>query len=81
MFILFRLFALFTTGIEQFEEYYKKGLFDKVYATNVSYVPKEIKDKPWFEDVDCSYKIGHLIMAIVLFFKKIILNNVLINLT
>lgn len=57
-------FALFTTGIEQFEEYYKKGLFTRVYATNASYVPESIKNKEWFHQVDCSKRIAHIISEI-----------------
>ena len=54
-------FALFTEGIEVFEEAYKNKLFDKVYVTNLSYVPDEIKNKPWYVDVDCSLKIARII--------------------
>lgn len=54
-------FALFTNGIDKFDEYYNAGYFDKVYATNLSYVPESIKDKPWFESVDCSYNIASII--------------------
>ena len=34
-------YALFTRGIDKFNEYYKKGMLDGVYTTNLSYVPKE----------------------------------------
>ena len=54
-------FALFTNGTDKFDEYYNNGFFDKVYATNLSYIPNEIKDKNWFESVDCSYNIANLI--------------------
>lgn len=45
-------FALFTSGPEVFEEYYKKGLLDRVYATNLSYVPEHIQNAEWFRTVD-----------------------------
>lgn len=54
-------FALFTSGVDKFDEYYKMGVFDKVYATNLSYVPDDIKNKDWFELVDCSYNIAKII--------------------
>lgn len=54
-------FALFTEGVEKFNEYYDNGIITKVYASNVSYVPEEIKQLPWFESVDCSQKIANLI--------------------
>lgn len=38
-------FALFTEGIEAFDEAYNNGLIDKVYSTNITYVPQYIKEK------------------------------------
>ena len=37
------------------------GLFDKLYSTNLSYVPEEYKKLPWFSDVDCSEKVANII--------------------
>ena len=54
-------FALFTSGIKKFDEYFQSGIIDRVYASNVSYVPKKYQDKEWFKYVDCSYKIANLI--------------------
>ena len=54
-------FALFTEGVEKFEDYYKRGIIDRVYASNVSYVPDEYKNKKWFRSVDCSFKIANII--------------------
>ena len=54
-------FALFTEGVNTFDEYYDKGIINRVYASNVCYVPNEYKNKEWFKSVDCSYKIAHLI--------------------
>ena len=47
-------FALFTEGADSFIKAYEDGIFDKIYSTNLSYVPKEIQEKEWFESVDCS---------------------------
>lgn len=47
-------FALFTDGKEKFEEYYNKGLIDRVYATNLTYVPDDIRQSEWFREVDMS---------------------------
>lgn len=57
-------FAMFTNGTSKFEEYYKEGLFDKVYATNASYVPENIVNKEWFHLVDCSGRIAKIISEI-----------------
>ena len=54
-------FALFTEGVEKFEEAYKNGIIDRVYASNVSYVPDYIKEMEWFRSVDCSYKLASII--------------------
>ncbi len=47
-------FALFTEGADSFIKAYEEGKFDKIYSTNLTYVPKEIQEKEWFESVDCS---------------------------
>lgn len=45
-------FALFTSGPDKFQEYYDKGLLDRVYATNLTYVPDYIKKQEWFRTVN-----------------------------
>lgn len=57
-------FALFTEGIEKFVEAYEKGLFNKLYSTNLSYVPDEIKKNNWYVDVDCSRYLAVIIDTI-----------------
>jgi ribose-phosphate pyrophosphokinase len=54
-------FALLTEGAEVFINAYNEGLFNKLYATNLSYVPEEIKKEIWYEDVDCSMQIAEII--------------------
>ena len=54
-------FALFTEGTEKFVEAYKEGLFNKLYSTNLSYVPKEVTEKEWYQEVDCSKYIALII--------------------
>ena len=57
-------FGLFTKGYEIFDEAYKKRAFDRLYVTNLNYVPQEIKNKPWFKEVDCSMKLANIICNI-----------------
>lgn len=57
-------FALFTEGIDRFEEAYQKGCFDRIYSTNVTYVPDNVKKKTWYHDVDCSHMIARIINAL-----------------
>ncbi|MCP3923423.1 MAG: ribose-phosphate pyrophosphokinase [Desulfobacterales bacterium] len=54
-------FAFFTEGLSKFDEYYEKGLFKKVFSTNLTYVPDELKKREWFIEVDMSKHIAHLI--------------------
>ena len=57
-------FGLFTKGPDIFDEAYNNGIFNKVYVTNLNYIPQEIKDRPWFEEVDCSMKLAGIICNI-----------------
>lgn len=58
---LIATFSLLTEGITKFEESYKNGEFNRMYSTNLSYVPKEIKEKEFYKDVDCSYYVANII--------------------
>ncbi len=54
-------FALFTEGIEKFNKFYEEGLIERVYSTNLTYIPKEVKEAPWFREVDMSDFIANII--------------------
>ena len=61
---LFATFGLFSDGnksIRTFDNAYIKGYIDKVYVTNLTYVPERIAKKPWIEIVDCSPCIAKII--------------------
>lgn len=47
-------FGLFTNGIEMFDKAYEKGCFDRVITTNLTWQPKELKERPWFLEADMS---------------------------
>ncbi len=57
-------FALFTEGSEKIIDAYNKGYFDKLYSTNVSYVPDVIKKEKWYVDVDCSMQLAKIIHSL-----------------
>ena len=62
--ILIASFALFSDGdksIDLFQNAYKNNTFDKLYTTNLSYVPLETKNLEWFNEVDCSEHITKII--------------------
>ncbi len=54
-------FALFTNGIDKFDEYYNNNMFDGVYTTNLSYIPKSYQEKPWLHVCDCSKMIAEIV--------------------
>ena len=57
----FSTFALFTGGPEIFINAHKNGLFNKIYSTNLTYVPREIINSPWFVATDCSEYLAEII--------------------
>jgi ribose-phosphate pyrophosphokinase len=54
-------FAQFTEGLGKFNDFYERGLFTRVYSTNLTYVPPEAKSAPWFRDVDMSKYLARLL--------------------
>lgn len=51
---LISTFAMFTSGVDIFNEAYEKGLFDRLYSTNLTYVNPDAKKMKWYKPVDCS---------------------------
>lgn len=56
-------FSLFTEGIELFEKAHKAQIFDKLYTTNLFYIPDEYK-QDWLKVIDCSKRVAEIIDAI-----------------
>lgn len=57
-------FALFSNGkrsIEQFDNAYDKGIFDRIYATNLTYVPQYVKEKPWYVEANSADYLARII--------------------
>ena len=57
-------YALFTEGIEKFNEYYRDGKLNGIYTTNLSYIPEEYQNKPWLNVCDCSMSVADIIYSI-----------------
>ena len=57
-------FAMFTNGIDVFKKAYEEGLFDYILATNLSYLRPELRDQPWFIEVDMSKYIALIIATL-----------------
>lgn len=47
-------FGLFTEGLKAFDTAYERKDFDRVIVTNLTYLPPEIKDRPYFVEADMS---------------------------
>lgn len=47
-------FGLFTDGLDLFDEAYEKCYFNRVICTNLTYLPPEIKNRPYFVEADMS---------------------------
>lgn len=54
-------FGLFTEGLTQFDAAYEKGYFDKVITTNLTYLPPELYQRPYFVEAEMSKLIASII--------------------
>lgn len=54
-------FALLSNGPQIFIDAFKKGLFDQLYTTNLSYIPEDLSACNWITKVDCSKLVASII--------------------
>jgi ribose-phosphate pyrophosphokinase len=54
-------FGLFTNGLEQFDEYFKKGYIYRVITTNLTYRTPELLSKPYYLEADMSKYLAMII--------------------
>lgn len=54
-------FGLFNEGFSKFDDYYSKGIFDRVYTTNLTHCSQELLSKPYYHQVDVSRYIALII--------------------
>lgn len=57
-------FALFTNGIDAFEEAYRNGFIDRVISTNLTYRKPELAETEWFVEADLSKYISFIIATL-----------------
>ena len=57
-------FAMFTNGVEVFAKAHEEGLFDYILSTNLSYLRPELREQPWFLEVDMSKYIALIIATL-----------------
>lgn len=58
---VFATFGLFTYGFAKLDEYYEKGIIDRVLTTNLVYQSPELLSKPYYINVDMSKYIALII--------------------
>ena len=58
---IFSTFGLFVDGLDKFDDYYKNGLIDKVFTTNLIYQTPELLSREWYCSVEMSKYIALLI--------------------
>ena len=54
-------FGLFTNGLKAFDEAYEKCYFDKVVTTNLTYLPPDLKSRPYYLQADMSKFLASII--------------------
>lgn len=57
-------FGLFTNGLEKFDEYYEKGLIDKVITTDLIYQSPELLKRPWYAPAEMGEYLANIIDAL-----------------
>ena len=61
---LLATFGLFADGLAKFDEYYEKGIFDKIYTTNLNYCESDLLSRPYYCQVDLSKYIALIIHSL-----------------
>lgn len=54
-------FGLFTEGLAGFDKAYGEGYFERVITTNLTYLPPELKERPYFIEADMSKFLASII--------------------
>ena len=57
-------YALFTEGIDKFQEAVDRGVLSGVLSTNLTYRRPELLEAPWYFEVDCSKYLAYMIAAL-----------------
>ncbi|MBQ3550498.1 MAG: ribose-phosphate pyrophosphokinase [Clostridia bacterium] len=60
----FTTFGLFVEGYDKFDQYYKDGLIDKIFTTNLVFNKPDLMEREWYARVDMSKYVAYLINAI-----------------
>lgn len=58
---MFSTFGLFVDGLDKFDDFYKRGMIDQVFTTNLVYCKPDLLEREWYTRVDMSKYIAYLI--------------------
>ncbi len=58
---IFTTFGLFVDGLDKFDDYYKRGIIDRIFTTNLIYSTPELLQREWHTRVDMSKYIAYFI--------------------
>jgi len=58
---IFSAFGLFTEGFAKFDKACEDGIITRIFTTNMIYRKPELKEKPWYTEVDMSKYIANII--------------------
>lgn len=61
---MFTTFALFTEGTAAFDKAHEEGLFDYIFATNLTALDPQLKAKPWFKEVNMAKYIAYIVATL-----------------
>jgi ribose-phosphate pyrophosphokinase len=57
-------YGLFTNGLEKFDKAYQEGVITGIFGSNLTYRSEELKNRPWFYEVDVSKYGAYFISAL-----------------
>lgn len=60
----FATYGIFTNGLDAFDKAYREGYIDGVFGSNLTYLKPELKERPWFFEVDVSKYLALFISAL-----------------
>ncbi len=63
-FFSYATYTIFTAGLESFDKAYEDGVIDGIFGSNLTYLNPELKNRPWFFEVDVSKYIALYITAL-----------------
>lgn len=63
-FLCYATYTIFTAGLDAFDKAYADGVIDGIFGSNLTYLNPELKNKPWFFEVDVSKYIAYFISAL-----------------